>query len=114
MGILISVTEDRDVYTDAVKEAKLIVDSSTKDSADVVKKRPSAQPKKTPKKGFCIRCRIPIPHNEERPFCIDCYEEWSEWGNPHYEEYYCHTCGIPEITTKLKPQCYLCYSNSHR
>jgi len=43
--------------------------------------------------GFCIRCGKAIPLNPNKPYCLDCYWEWNKWGNPFYQENFCHLCG---------------------
>ena len=45
--------------------------------------------------GFCIRTGIPIPFNVEKPMCYDAFKKWSEFGNPDYQERFCHFSGEP-------------------
>jgi len=60
-------------------------------------------------KGYCIRCEKQIELDPTRPYCDDCYETWSEYGNEEYEEDHCHICGKEMDSTKKKPTCYGCY-----
>lgn len=59
--------------------------------------------------GTCIRCGDPIPLNDEKPLCDDCYREWAAWANPEYRERYCHSCGEPSPVTYARPLCRPCY-----
>lgn len=112
MGVLISKKDDENVFKDAANEAKVIVTSSTKE--DLRRPRGGYHRYRTKQKGYCIKCRIPIPYDLDRPYCRDCFSEWVVWENPDYEESYCHTCGQPEPTSMVRPQCYSCYFKSQR
>jgi len=112
MGILIQKKDDAKVFNEAVKEAISIRDASTKD--DLKKFEEVSYHPQTKQKAYCIRCRLPIPYNIERPFCRDCFLEWSEWENPFYDESFCHTCGKTELTSMGMPQCDSCYIESRR
>lgn len=113
MGVLVSITGDKDVFEDARKEAQLIVNSSTKHDLRRSKVHERSRDDKYSHQartgGFCVRCRTSIPLNMEKPLCRDCFSEWSEYGNPYYQEHYCHTCGAPTPTTIDKPLCHSCY-----
>ena len=61
-----------------------------------------------PGDGYCIRCRVDIPANPEKPHCDRCYTIWNRYKNATYEESYCHMCGIEHSTTLLKPLCVAC------
>ena len=110
MGVFISVKHDHDVFNEAVKEAKQIIYLASPEDLRRPKDKPYSY--RTKQKGYCIRCRIPIPYDLSRPYCLDCYSKWSEWENTDYEDDYCHTCGRHELTTMAKPQCRSCYSKS--
>ena len=110
MGILIRKEDDIKIFSDGVREAKSIVDSSTKD--DLRKQKEESYSTRAKQTGYCIRCRIPVPYDLDRPYCRDCFSEWVVWENPDYEESRCHTCGKPTPTSMAKPECYSCYSKS--
>lgn len=112
MGVLLNVNNDKEAFGEALKEAGLIVSSAER--TDFKGAAPERLLVRTQQGGFCVRCRRPIPHDIDRPLCVDCFQEWAEWGNPDYEESYCHTCGTRGPTTKSKPECYSCYRNSQR
>lgn len=116
MGILITKNDDEELFNKAVAEAMSIVRSSKKDE-----KRAQPRAKKQPQKdresnytkknqGLCIRCHRQIPFAPNKPYCKDCYDSWNVYGNPLYEEKYCHKCGKRETTCMDKPLCYDCYS----
>ena len=107
MGVLISAKDDEDVFKGAVKEAKLIIGSSTKDEL----RRPKGKPYsyRTKQTGFCIRCKRKIPYNLDYPLCDECFEVWVQYGDLDYPEHYCHTCGKRASTSKARPECNSCY-----
>jgi len=94
----------RSVFDEVVKEVKSIVDSTTK--ADLRKTKPTSR---TKQKGYCIRCRTPIPYELDYPLCDECFEVWAQYGDLDYPEHYCHTCGKRASTSKAKPECNSCY-----
>lgn len=110
IGILIRKEDDNKIFSDGVREAKSILDSSTKD--DFTKQKVEAYHPSRKQIGYCIRCRKGIPYDLEKPFCYECFLEWLKWENPDYEESYCHTCGEPDPTSMAKPRCNSCYSKS--
>lgn len=65
---------------------------------------------KLPIVGRCVRCKLEIDFNPDRPLCSHCYQIWSDWENDFYPENYCHACGNKHNTISYaKPQCYNCY-----
>ncbi len=60
--------------------------------------------------GVCIRCGTAISYNTNAPFCYNCYETWSSFGNAEYEEKYCHSCGSNYPTSMRKPVCHRCFN----
>ena len=132
MGILIRKQDDAKVFEEAIREVESIfysaergragrtasgnraqdvkpnIYSSIKARFSGLMKSPYAH-RTRQEEGFCIRCRIRIPNDLDRPFCAECYSDWAKWENPDYEEFYCHTCGRPELTTVNRPQCESCY-----
>lgn len=112
MGVLIRAKDDRNTFVNAEKEATSIVTSSAK--TELRKTKGDYGSYRTQTKGHCIRCRKTMPYDLEKLYCRDCFKVWVEWKNPHHEESFCHTCGRPEPTTMLKPQCTSCYIKSQR
>lgn len=43
--------------------------------------------------GYCIRTGERINFNPDRPFSNRAFQTWSQFGNPDYEENYCHFSG---------------------
>ena len=114
MGILVSSRNDAQLYKDIYRQAKRWITSS--DGIDSVyrpKPVPTATKRKpapkVPKNGYCIRCKTDLPANPEKPYCKNCYETWSRFENPAYEEKNCHICGKKHKATLLKPLCSTCY-----
>ena len=60
--------------------------------------------------GRCIRCEEPIPFDQDRPLCDDCFKSWKRYENWDYEEDYCHRCGADWDTSYAKPLCRPCYN----
>ncbi len=61
--------------------------------------------------GHCIRCGSDIRFNPNAPYCINCFQSYSYWNNPDFEEKYCHACGNESSTSMNKPLCFSCFSN---
>ena len=59
--------------------------------------------------GFCIRCRIEIDFDRNRPYCLECFKTWASFGNPDYVDNYCHNCGKEFDSTINYPLCDECY-----
>jgi len=108
MGILISNVEDSQMFTEALNEAKIIINSSIEDDIQGATVNQANSQQKTGNGGFCVRCGNIIPYNLSIPFCQDCYNTWSEWENPDYEESFCHSCGEPAMTAMSRPLCSKC------
>jgi len=111
MGVLISKEDDEQVFSEAAKEADRIVHLSQKDELGKLKAKSYSS--KTKQSGHCIRCGTPIPYDLEKPFCRDCFYDWSDWDTPDYhKEHWCHACGKSAPTSKAQPQCGSCYWKS--
>ncbi len=125
MGVLVTRDQDPDIYQEIAEyvmqlirmseEQRVTVEKVTK--PDRKKSSTSGATKKTasdkPTTGFCIRCATEIKANPLRPYCRDCYEVWSQYANPDYEDKHCHLCGKENLSTLNKPTCYSCY-RKHR
>ena len=46
-----------------------------------------------PQMGYCIRTGVEIPFNPTKPMSWQAYNVWAEFGNPDYNEKYCHRTG---------------------
>ncbi|MDO4229616.1 MAG: phospholipase D-like domain-containing protein [Capnocytophaga sp.] len=67
------------------------------------------------KKGYCIRCNTRIAYDTNTALCSACFSVWADFGNPHYLEKYCHSCGNKKNDISVaKPLCYDCYKKSKR
>ena len=115
MGVLISRDRDEDLFNEAEKEVKSILDSSKRVqlgkqiSDDNLIHKPTKEGYAEHNHGFCIRCRRRINYDPDRPYCRECYHVWAEFENPLYPEEHCHKCGKPEATSMDKPLCRPCY-----
>jgi hypothetical protein len=62
-------------------------------------KRPTKEEFEKPKEkgnhlnGYCIRTGIKIPFNPKRPFSEQAYKAWAYYGNPDFQETFCHKTG---------------------
>ena len=107
MGILVSKRADGKLYADLYQQAMIMKDTSSGFTVGRRKKETSTatRPKspgrksasKVPKSGFCIRCKAGLSANPEKPYCRDCYETWSRFENPEYEE---KTATLAERSTR--------------
>lgn len=62
-------------------------------SKEGIAKKPAMQASPYSRNGFCIRTRVPIPFNPNRPLCDEAYKSWSQFSNKDYKEKYCHFSG---------------------
>jgi len=62
----------------------------------------------TSEDGFCIRCRLEIPLDTGRPYCIEDYEVWAQTQNWNQKDRFCHRCGKAFASTKAEPLCESC------
>ena len=106
LAVLISSTNDSRIFTEAVSEANIIINSAINDQG--VKEHNPNKQSSSGAVGHCIRCGIKIPFNLAKPFCSACYTRWAEFENPDYVENYCHICGKPAVTAMSRPQCNAC------
>lgn len=129
MGVLVSAGEDEIVFKEAVREAALMINFSSKETLGG--KRENNSPSDTDRKGclnttsnisegtsesnqygHCIRCGISIQHDFIEPFCRDCFSKWDIWENSYHKDSHCHTCGKRAPTSRSKPECNSCYISS--
>ena len=136
MGVLVTKQEDEAVYSDAAKEANMIIflavrsdlNTQVTEQAEV---RPQKQKEREKPKsiwhrdlsdvfstffgknnGFCIECRTKIDFDEYRPYCPACYREWAQ--DKQQKANYCHKCGQQSSTNINKPLCRSCFNKSTR
>ena len=110
MGICVSKEEDAALYSDIYKEANRLIRISDEIKVSVEKITPKEElNNKNSKNGFCIRCGADIKLNQEKPLCIDCYNEWKKYSNEEYEEKFCHSCGTKHVASMKKPFCLKCF-----
>ena len=112
MGILIDRNSDTQLYDNAKQEGISIIDSSKLIASNRSNSYSGNESKNgnTNSRGYCIRCRMTIPHNFNEPFCSECYSVWNDFRNYDYEENFCHACGEEEYTKFKKPMCYNCFT----
>jgi phosphatidylserine/phosphatidylglycerophosphate/cardiolipin synthase-like enzyme len=119
MGIFIDADNDRSLFHKATLEVKSILQSAER----IVFKNSFSKPEKffdgqSPFRksmvmyGYCIRCEHSIPYDPTAPYCYNCYQTWTNFQNPFYEENVCHKCGNDESATMARPRCYPCYKSS--
>lgn len=55
--------------------------------------------------GYCIRTGERIPFNINKPMCESAYRVWAQFGNPDFQENYCHSTGRQSFgkTSMRKP-----------
>jgi len=139
MGVLVKRGEDNNIYNEAIKEVRSILESPSTERIRL--KWPSAVGKAsepirlkppgglaavgkafmgavnavvndgagTPNEGFCIRCGKAIPYDPARPLCLDDFVKWNEWKDPDYAENWCHRCRKRRKVSMGKPLCRACW-----
>jgi hypothetical protein len=119
LGVLLTITENPDLFKKVKEEAKEIIDDATILSLDEVGSQQirstNIKPTFSQKvvRGTCVRCKKSIEYNPVKPLCPDCYHEWSEWENEYYGESFCHKCGREKDgISYAKPECTSCYKEN--
>ena len=137
MGILVSASDDPELYRDIKEEANRILRQSENLRLEVTRvedgddDRPWGQkdntvrsePQRTPASdtrqdmlpelGFCLRCGTEIPCSLDKPYCNSHYRIWARFKNENYEESHCHTCGEEHGSSMAKPLCLSCFRKYH-
>ena len=119
MGIYVSKEKDEELYKQIANEVDRIKRGSEHPTISVQKvETKKVVATKEPAKsknadsgssekpmGFCIRTGVAIPFNLEKPMNYDAFKEWNKFGNPDYQEKFCHFSGEPSHgeTTFNKP-----------
>jgi phosphatidylserine/phosphatidylglycerophosphate/cardiolipin synthase-like enzyme len=136
MGVLVTRQNDGEVFTEAIREAKMIISLATRADFNIqakeqkqkqLKQQPTVE-KQHPKSiwfrdlsdilpslfggshGYCIGCKKKIEYDEYRPYCPECYKEWVK--HKDQKANYCHWCGHPSTTSINKPLCRSCFEKS--
>ena len=113
MGVLIDKNDPADfqLFDDAMKEIDFIIQTSQRFGFSLPKttanvKAPDQKLKRNGRNtGYCIRTRIEIPFDIDRPFSYDAYKKWSEYPDLENPENFCHFSGEPSNgeTSFIKP-----------
>jgi phosphatidylserine/phosphatidylglycerophosphate/cardiolipin synthase-like enzyme len=104
MGVLIDKNDsaDEQLFEDALREVEYINQTSQKFELYPPKPKTSfnkswdSKPTKNTsnqQSGYCIRTRLKIPFDIEKPLSYDAFKIWNEFGDPDYPEKYCHFSG---------------------
>jgi phosphatidylserine/phosphatidylglycerophosphate/cardiolipin synthase-like enzyme len=112
MGVLVARNKDTKLFDDAVNEIHSIIRSSKVVKLSKPKRRSFQPKKKKSNRGYCIRCKDQINYDPEKPYCHSCFTIWYQFENPEYEEDVCHSCGSPEATSMIKPECLDCFKRN--
>lgn len=104
MGVLINKNDPADIqlYAEAMEEVDFINETSqrfdfgaSKTAAKSVAAASEDSKKDSNLLGYCIRTGVKIPFNIERPFSVEAYKKWNEYGDKDYKEKFCHFSGEP-------------------
>ena len=103
MGVLLEKSEasDAKTFVDAVKEVNFIISTSQIFGfTPTLNKNSSFGPQKnnsisTFGVGYCIRTGNKIPFNLAKPMSYEAFTIWNQFGDPNYEENFCHFSGEP-------------------
>lgn len=118
MGILVTKTDDPQLYDEIYNEAKLLERTSDIKSDFTFEK---VVPKEEPKRdisiaveGYCIRCKIRIKMDPDHPYCLTDFQKWKKFSDKTYQEKngVCHICGKPNNSSMEKPVCIDCFKKN--
>lgn len=113
LGVLVRKAIDSELFSELNKEVDRLIElasSSTRPKAIVEEKksRPKTNNPKLHETGYCIRCGIKIGLDGHKPHCPPHHASWAKWGNPDFEEGFCHKCGCEAKSSKREPLCTDC------
>ena len=117
MGIYVTKEEDENLYLEIYEEVSSLIRTSEHVSISIEKvevKKEHQKVSKSTGRGYCIRCGTEIKLDPEHPLCKKCYQSWSQYSDPTYEEKFCHVCGKEANSSMEKPICYLCYKKLNK
>ena len=117
MGIYVKKEEEPELYQEIYNEVNSLIRTSEHVSISIEKVEKKENNKNSEKKevtknedkGHCIRCDEKIKLATDHPLCKKCYTSWNKYGDPTYEENFCHICGKENSSSMEKPVCYSCY-----
>jgi len=114
MGILIDSNLDKEIYIKGVLEAESILKASVilpnKHQTNPYKPDYTKKDEVELPKSYCIRCRTTLNYIDlTKPYCKDCFYNWSAYENPFYKESFCLLCGKEHPSSMDKPVCRPCY-----
>lgn len=134
MGVLVTKQDDEAVFTEALREANMMISLATRSDFNLQvseQSKKQTHPKNVEKtksiwdrdlsevfssffgnstNGFCIGCRAKIDYDEYKPYCPDCYGRWAQ--NKWQKAKYCHYCGQTSTTSINKPVCRSCWEKT--
>ena len=90
MGISFTKEDDPEIYKDVYNEVERLLRISKEVRVSI---REIKKENRDVHHGYCIRTGVEIPFDMNRPMCRDAYYGWREYGNPDYEENFCHYSG---------------------
>ena len=109
----IAIPRGHNLYQEIAEEANSIIQDAERFA---LRERPVMRITRSfagTKEGTCIRCQGSIAFSPERPFCRQCYAEWSLFFNYTYPEKFCHRCRKKAQTSMSRPLCIDCYKSTH-
>lgn len=108
MGIYISKDSDGELYKAVFDESQRLltvseeiritvqkIDSNSKDKKDSKTTKSKNENIHLKQIGYCIRTRVEIPFNIDKPLCAEAYKKWNVYADQDYPEKYCHFSGEP-------------------
>jgi phosphatidylserine/phosphatidylglycerophosphate/cardiolipin synthase-like enzyme len=130
VGLIFDVEQDKEMYKEILQEVNRLFDDADKlqykvtiekeqpvtDKPEKAKEKPfiKSTSQQISNKGFCIRCRVEIPLNQDEPLCSKDLKSWARWGKRDYPEKYCHICGKESEQSVAKPICISCYKKLYK
>ncbi len=119
LGVKFSKVNDVELYNEVLKSCLEVIEGAKSEQflkplfKKINEREKNFQNLKNKPKGFCVRCSSNINYNSQKPLCLPCYDEWSEWENVNYKEVFCHHCGKEKEGLSFgKPKCNKCYKES--
>lgn len=108
ISILLIKEHDRELFENGMAQIEKIYLSSVKIVTAPGKNADEKKHAGTAVHGFCIRCAMPISFNPGKPFCRQCFNQFSTEIFKGDKENYCHKCAEKAQTDISSPLCRNC------
>ena len=113
-GVLITKSDEPDLFKDILKDYYYLLDISTNEKGKELNLFKDG-PGKSTHRGYCIKCGEPIKYSLDRPYCDEDLRQWKKRTysllsdqDPVEYDGFCHSCGKKCDPRMSQPLCEEC------